>query len=167
MSETEFRVQRLRDGVGILTIWNDGDHTQPTFLGRHALESLAAALDEIEAQEWRGLLVTGKPFFFCAGADIAEFPRATSAELAEAGSRGGHEQFARLRELPFPTLAAVNGVCLGGGVEVALHCDARTMASSVRHFAAPEVALGIIPAWGGTQLVPRLVGAKEGSTSSS
>jgi 3-hydroxyacyl-CoA dehydrogenase/enoyl-CoA hydratase/carnithine racemase len=160
LSETEFKLQRLRDGVGILTIWNDGDHTKPTTIGRHALESLAAALDEVEAQELRALLVTGKPFIFCAGADIAEFPRATTAEIAETGSRAGHEQLARLRALPFPTVAAINGVCLGGGVEVALHCSARTIASSVRHFAAPEVALGIIPAWGGTQLGPRLVGAK-------
>jgi 3-hydroxyacyl-CoA dehydrogenase/enoyl-CoA hydratase/carnithine racemase len=160
LSETEFKLQRLSDGVGILTIWNEGDHTKPTTLGRHALESLAAALDELEAQEWRALLVTGKPFIFCAGADIAEFPRATSAEIAAAGSRAGHDQLARLRALPFQTVAAINGVCLGGGVEVALHCDARTIASSVRHFAAPEVALGIIPGWGGTQLVPRLVGAK-------
>jgi 3-hydroxyacyl-CoA dehydrogenase/enoyl-CoA hydratase/carnithine racemase len=160
VSETEFKLQRLRDGVGILTIWNEGDHTKPTTLGRHALESLAAALDKLEAQEWRALLVTGKPFIFCAGADIAEFPHATTAEIAETGSRAGHEQLARLRALPFPTVAAINGVCLGGGVEVALHCSARTIASSVRHFAAPEVALGIIPAWGGTQLGPRLVGAK-------
>jgi 3-hydroxyacyl-CoA dehydrogenase/enoyl-CoA hydratase/carnithine racemase len=71
----------------------------------------------------------------------------------------GHELFLRLRNLPFPTLAAINGACLGGGVEIALHCDYRTIASSVRHFACPEVFLGIFPAWGGTQLIPRLVGA--------
>ncbi len=160
MSETEFKLQRLSDGVGILTIWNDGDHTKPTTMGRAALESLQRALDELEAQEWRALLVTGKPYFFCAGADIAEFPRTTTAELAELGSRAGHELLARLRALPFPTVAAINGACLGGGVEVALHCSARTISSAVRHFAAPEVALGIVPGWGGTQLGPRLVGKK-------
>jgi 3-hydroxyacyl-CoA dehydrogenase/enoyl-CoA hydratase/carnithine racemase len=62
--------------------------------------------------------------------------------------------------LPFPTVAAINGACLGGGVEIALHCDARTISTAVRHFACPECFLGIVPAWGGTQLVPRLVGAE-------
>jgi enoyl-CoA hydratase/carnithine racemase len=57
-------------------------------------------------------------------------------------------------------VAAVNGACLGGGVEIALHCDARTISTAVRHFACPECFLGIVPAWGGTQLVPRLVGAE-------
>src|SRR5207245_1017642 len=61
---------------------------------------------------------------------------------------------------PYVTLAAVNGAALGGGVEIALHCDYRTISASVRHFACPEVFLGIIPGWGGTQLVPRLVGAQ-------
>ena len=65
------------------------------------------------------------------------------------GSRAGHELFGRIRELPFPTVAAVNGACLGGGVEIALHCDARTISTAVRHFACPECFLGIVPAWGG------------------
>jgi len=60
--------------------------------------------------------------------------------------------------LPYPTVAAINGACLGGGVELALHCDARTISTAVRHFACPECFLGIVPAWGGTQLIPRLVG---------
>src|SRR5204863_2618565 len=55
---------------------------------------------------------------------------------------------------------AINGACLGGGVEIALHCAARTISTAVRHFACPECFLGIVPAWGGTQLVPRLVGAE-------
>jgi 3-hydroxyacyl-CoA dehydrogenase/enoyl-CoA hydratase/carnithine racemase len=63
--------------------------------------------------------------------------------------------------LPFVTVAAVNGAALGGGVEIALHCDYRTISSSVRHFACPEVFLGLVPGWGGTQLVPQLVGAEE------
>jgi 3-hydroxyacyl-CoA dehydrogenase/enoyl-CoA hydratase/carnithine racemase len=103
--------------------------------------------------------VTGKPFVFAAGADITEFPNATR-ELAVSGSRAGHELFGRIRALPYPTVAAVNGACLGGGVELALHCDARTISTAVRHFACPECFLGIVPAWGGTQLVPRLVGAE-------
>src|SRR5207237_9806028 len=101
--------------------------------------------------------LTGKPFVFAAGADITEFP-GIDADTAREGSRAGHELFGRIRALSFPTVAAVNGACLGGGVEIALHCDARTISTAVRHFACPAVFLGIFPAWGGTQLVPRLVG---------
>lgn len=129
--------------------------------GRAAFASLLQALDTLEAGDWQGLVLTGKPFVFAAGADMDEFPQAT-AELARDGSRIGHEAFARIRALPYPTLAAVNGAALGGGVEIALHCDLRTIATSVRHFGLPEVFLGIVPGWGGTQLVPRLVGAETG-----
>src|SRR5690242_580967 len=81
-------------------------------------------------------------------------------DQAREGSRTGHELFGRIRNLPYPTLAAINGACLGGGVELALHCDARTISTAVRHFACPECFLGIVPAWGGTQLIPRLVGVE-------
>jgi 3-hydroxyacyl-CoA dehydrogenase/enoyl-CoA hydratase/carnithine racemase len=142
-----------------VTIDNGEDYTKPTFFGRAALESLERLLPQLEEGDWAALVLTGKPFVFAAGADITEFPNATR-ELAIRGSRAGHELFGRIRGLPFPTVAAVNGACLGGGVELALHCDARTISTAVRHFACPECFLGIIPAWGGTQLVPRLVGAE-------
>jgi 3-hydroxyacyl-CoA dehydrogenase/enoyl-CoA hydratase/carnithine racemase len=145
--------------LAVVTIDNGKDHTKPTFFGRAALESLERLLPELEEGGWVGLVLTGKPFVFAAGADITEFPNATR-ELAIEGSRAGHELFGRIRALPYPTVAAVNGACLGGGVEIALHCDARTISTAVRHFACPECFLGIVPAWGGTQLVPRLVGAE-------
>jgi 3-hydroxyacyl-CoA dehydrogenase/enoyl-CoA hydratase/carnithine racemase len=157
---TEFKLARVEAAVGpiaLVTIDNGADHTKPTTFGRHALESLDRTLSEIEGREWAGLVLTGKPFVFAAGADVDQFPDATAA-LAREGSRAGHELFRRISALPFPTLAAINGACLGGGVEIALHCDYRTISSAVRHFACPEVFLGIFPAWGGTQLVPRLVG---------
>ena len=162
MPETEFRLRPVETEAGrvaLVTIDNDEDYTRPTTFGRHALESLAALLPELEQGDWAGMVLTGKPFVFAAGADIAQFHGAT-AELAREGSRTGHELFGRIRELPFPTLAAINGACLGGGVEIALHCTYRTISSSVRHFACPEVFLGIFPAWGGTQLIPRIVGAQ-------
>src|SRR5207237_8537607 len=74
--------------------------------------------------------------------------------------RVGHEHFGRLAALPVATAAAIDGPCLVGGLELALHCDARTISSAVRHVAFPEVFLGIVPAWGGTQLVPRLLGVE-------
>ncbi|TML27663.1 MAG: 3-hydroxyacyl-CoA dehydrogenase [Actinobacteria bacterium] len=156
MPITEFKVTRAGD-VALVTIDNGEDWTKPTFFGQAALESLQHALDELEHDEYRAAVITGKPFFFAAGADITEFPNITRERAVE-GARAGHELFGRLRALPFPTVAAINGACLGGGVELALHCTARTIASSVRHFAFPEVFLGLFPAWGGTQLLPRLVG---------
>ena len=101
---------------------------------------------------------TGKPFVFCVGADIDEFAKVGSAADALEGIRAGHALFGRIRALPFPTVAAINGAALGGGLELALHCTARTLASNVRHIGFPEVALSIIPAWGGTQLLPKLIG---------
>jgi 3-hydroxyacyl-CoA dehydrogenase/enoyl-CoA hydratase/carnithine racemase len=158
LAETEFRLQRV-DDLALVTIDNGEDWTKPTMFGRHAFESLERVIDEVESQSWSGLVLTGKPFVFAAGADLDMFPN-VSAEEAREGSRAGHELFLRLRNLPFPTLAAINGACLGGGVEIALHCNYRTIASSVGHFACPEVFLGIFPAWGGTQLIPRLVGVE-------
>jgi 3-hydroxyacyl-CoA dehydrogenase/enoyl-CoA hydratase/carnithine racemase len=157
VSATEFKLRRFGD-LAVVTIDNGEDWTKPSTFGREALESLERTLDELESQEWAGLVLTGKPYVFAVGADIDQFPNVTP-ELARAGSRAGHELFLRIRELPFPTLAAINGAALGGGLEIALHCDHRTIARSVRHVGTPEVFLGLFPAWGGTQLLPRLIGA--------
>ena len=156
MPATELKLQRAGD-LALVTIDNGEDWTKPTTLGPEALESLARLLDELEGGDWAGLVLTGKPFVFCVGADIDQFPDVTP-ERAREGSRAGHELFGRLAALPFPTLAAINGACLGGGLELALHCDFRTISTAVRHFGCPEVFLGLFPAWGGTQVVPRLVG---------
>ena len=153
---TEFKLARAGD-VALLTIDNGEDWTKPTFFGEAALASLSRALTELETGTFAAAVITGKPFFFAAGADITEFPGITRDRAVE-GARAGHELFGRLRALPFPTVAAINGACLGGGVELALHCTARTISSAVRHFAFPEVFLGLFPAWGGTQQLPRLVG---------
>jgi 3-hydroxyacyl-CoA dehydrogenase/enoyl-CoA hydratase/carnithine racemase len=162
MADTQFKLRRVETPQGrlaLVTIDNGEDHMKPTFFGEAALRSLEETLGEIERQRWIALVLTGKPFVFAAGADIRQFTaEGLDRARAMAGSRAGHELFARIRALPCPTVAAINGACLGGGVEIALHCDARTISTAVRHFAAPEVFLGILPAWGGTQLVPRLVG---------
>jgi 3-hydroxyacyl-CoA dehydrogenase/enoyl-CoA hydratase/carnithine racemase len=163
---TEFKLGGIETAAGplaLVTMDNGEDYTRPTTFGRAALESLDRTLTTLEGGEWAGMVLTGKPFVFAAGADIDEFPHATP-ELAREGSRAGHELFGRIRALPFPTLAAINGACLGGGVEIALHCTFRTISTAVRHFACPEVFLGIFPAWGGTQLAPRLVGASAAVT---
>jgi 3-hydroxyacyl-CoA dehydrogenase/enoyl-CoA hydratase/carnithine racemase len=163
VADTEFKLRRAGD-VALVTIDNGEDWQRPTFLGRPAMESLADTLDELEHGDFAALVLTGKPFVFCAGADIDEFPRIETREQAIAGSRAGHDLFGRLRELPFPTVAAINGVCLGGGLEIALHCSARTVSTAVRHIGFPEVFLGLIPGWGGTQLGARLLGPEAAVT---
>ncbi|MHB8642770.1 MAG: 3-hydroxyacyl-CoA dehydrogenase NAD-binding domain-containing protein [Gaiellaceae bacterium] len=162
MSEhpTLFKLNRVETQAGplaLVTMDNGEDYTKPTVFGRGAFESALTVVEKLESGEWAAMVLTGKPHVFSAGADITEFPKIRTRDEAIAGSHVGHELFARIRALPFPTVAAINGAALGGGVEIALHCSARTISTAVRHFALPEVFLGIFPAWGGTQLVPRLV----------
>jgi len=154
VSETVFKLNAA-GRIALVTIDNGEDYHVPTTLGRSAFASAVAVLDELERGDWSAAVFTGKPFVFCVGADIDELE---GIEDPREGIRAGHALFARIRALPFPTVAAINGACLGGGLELALHCDARTIAANVRHVGFPEVALSIIPGWGGTQLLPRLVG---------
>jgi len=162
-SPTRFKLQRIQTGAGLIalvTMDNGEDWQKPNTFGEAALRSLEEVLGQLRTRDWRGLLLTGKPFVFAVGADIDEFGEITP-ERARLGGEAGHKLFGRIRDLPFITLAAINGAAVGGGVEIALHCDYRTLSSSVRHFACPEVFLGLIPGWGGTQLIPQLVGAEQ------
>ena len=161
VTETVFKLNRVDSSAGpiaLVTVDNGEDFRKPTTLGRSAFESALSVVAELESEGWAAMLLTGKPFVFCVGADVDELATIGSREQAVEGSRAGHDLFARIRALPFPTVAAINGACLGGGLELALHCDARTIAANVRHVGFPEVALSIIPGWGGTQLTPKLAG---------
>jgi 3-hydroxyacyl-CoA dehydrogenase/enoyl-CoA hydratase/carnithine racemase len=161
VSGTQFKLNRVDSPVGpiaLVTVDNGEDNRKPTTLGRSAFESAATLIDELESGDWAAMVLTGKPFVFCVGADIEEFTKLPSAAAALEGTRAGRDLFRRIRSLPFPTVAAINGAALGGGLELALHCDVRTLATNVRHIGFPEVFLSIIPAWGGTQLAPRLIG---------
>jgi 3-hydroxyacyl-CoA dehydrogenase/enoyl-CoA hydratase/carnithine racemase len=160
---TRFKLQRIETRAGpvaLVTMDNGEDWQKPNTFGEEALRSLEETLSLLRTRDWRGMLLTGKPFVFAVGADIGEFGE-ISPERARQGSEAGHELFGAIRDLPFLTLAAINGAALGGGVEIALHCDYRTISADVRHFACPEVLLGLIPGWGGTQLIPKLVGADQ------
>ena len=154
---TQFHLER-RDSVALVTMDDGSREGRPNILGRGALQSLAELLPELENGDFTALVITGKPGSFSGGADLDEFPRIESREQAIDGSRAGHDLFGRIRALPFPTVAAINGGTLGGGVELALHCDYRVIADDVRHFASPECLLGFVPAWGATQLAPHLAG---------
>jgi 3-hydroxyacyl-CoA dehydrogenase/enoyl-CoA hydratase/carnithine racemase len=159
---TEFRLEPLDSQTGTVAVvtMHNGDAERPNVFGREALESLAALLPELEDGDFVALVITGKPGSFSAGADVDAFPRIASMDEAIEASRAGHDLFGRIRALPYPTVAAINGMCLGGGVELALHCDYRVIAADVRHFASPECLLGFVPGWGATQLAPRLAGAE-------
>jgi 3-hydroxyacyl-CoA dehydrogenase/enoyl-CoA hydratase/carnithine racemase len=161
--ETRFHLRAAETRVGriaLVTADNGADWKSPTTFGRSAFASLISLLPELESGDWQGLVLTGKPLVFAAGADLDAFPALSTPDLAREAARVGHEAFGRLRALPYPTLAAINGACVGGGLEIALHCDHRVAADSARHLGFPEVGLGIVPAWGGSTLAPRLVGAR-------
>ncbi len=154
-------------GVGILaliTMDNGFDHTKPTTFGPRGLLNLRDTLDAVSARvdagEVAAVAVTGKPFVFAVGADLSEIGSVTDREQALALARLGHDTFRRLGELAVPTFAFVNGAALGGGVEIALHCTYRTLSSGVTALALPECFLGLVPGWGGTYLLPRLVGPR-------
>lgn len=146
--------------LALLSIDDGAGPRQPPTFGTAALDSLDAALARVEDEDFRGLLLLGKPFQFAAGADVDAFEGADAAFAREASTRG-HRVFGRLRALEMPTLAAIGGVCMGGGLEIALHCGARTLSKSAQALAFPEVFLSIVPAWGGTQLAPRVAGGPD------
>lgn len=127
-------------------------------LNSQVLADLAELLDTVEAdEEIRVLVITGAgEKAFVAGADIGEMSTLTKAE-GEAFGKKGNDVFRRLETLPIPTIAAVNGFALGGGCELSMSCDIR-IASEKAVFGQPEVNLGLVPCFGGTQRLSRLVG---------
>ncbi|WP_448638813.1 3-hydroxyacyl-CoA dehydrogenase NAD-binding domain-containing protein [Geodermatophilus sp. URMC 63] len=153
------RVPGLAGEIALVTLDNGHDHTRPSTFGPGGLASLDAALDEIAARTPApaAIAVTGKPFVFAVGADLSGVPAITSAADAREIAETGHRVFRRLKDSPIPTFAFVNGAALGGGLELALHCHHRTIATTAV-VAFPEVFLGLVPGWGGTQLLPDLIG---------
>jgi 3-hydroxyacyl-CoA dehydrogenase/enoyl-CoA hydratase/carnithine racemase len=160
---------QLPGGVGtmaLITLDNGHDHTRPSTFGPAGLISLRDALDSVagratpEAGEQRivAVGVTGKPFIFAVGADLTGAALVRSRDEALAIARLGHSVFRRFGELNVPSFAFVNGAALGGGLELALHCTYRTISSGVSAVAFPECFLGLLPGWGGTYLLPRLIG---------
>ena len=149
--------EKDRDELAWLTFDKHGESTN-TF-SRAALDELACALEAIKAASPKGLVIRSAKENFIAGADVEEFTRFKSPEEAMAFVRLGWDVFERLRGLPFPTTAMVNGFCMGGGVELALACRYRVALDDPKtRFALPEVMLGIVPAWHGVQWLPKLVG---------
>ncbi|GAA2340933.1 3-hydroxyacyl-CoA dehydrogenase NAD-binding domain-containing protein [Saccharopolyspora halophila] len=151
-------VPGLTGKLALITIDNGHDHTRPSTFGPAGLTSLNSALDEAFAAEPAAIAVTGKPFVFAVGADLSGVGQVGEREHAEAIAQTGHDVFRRLTETTIPTFAFVNGAALGGGLELALSCHYRTVASNAGSIAFPECYLGLFPGWGGTQLLPNLIG---------
>jgi 3-hydroxyacyl-CoA dehydrogenase/enoyl-CoA hydratase/carnithine racemase len=153
-------VPGLPGEFALITLDNGHDHTRPNTFGPGGLAALDAALDEIAAHAPKvaAIAVTGKPFIFAVGADLGGVGQLATREQALEMGRLGHRVFGRLKNSDVPTFAFVNGATMGGGLELALHCHYRTLAAQAGPIAFPEVFLGLVPAWGGTQLLPPLVG---------
>ena len=156
-------VPGVEGDFALITLDNGHDHTRPSTFGPAGLQSLNDALDDIEAHRPKvsAVAVTGKPFIFAVGADISGVSLITQRDQALEVARTGHAVFGRIKDLGVPSFAFVNGAVMGGGLELALHCDYRTLSASAAAIAFPECFLGLVPGWGGTQLLPNLIGAKD------
>lgn len=129
-------------------------HHRPATMGPASLANFQAAVRALDLSGVDAVAVTGTGPVFCAGADLKNITEAATSDQAEDVARRGLEAFGLLEALPVPTFAFINGLALGGGLELALHAGHRTAADSVRALGFPEVRLGLIPGWGG---IPRTV----------
>src|SRR5688572_13272308 len=153
MSYENLRVA-VSDRIGTLTIHRPD---KLNALNRATIDELDVAIGELTASpEVGGIIVTGAGRAFVAGADIAELSTLNAVDM-RALSRRGQQVFERFEASHKPVIAAVNGFALGGGCELAMACHVR-IASDLAKFGQPEVKLGLIPGYGGTQRLPRLVG---------
>lgn len=143
--------------LALITLDNGLDHTRPNTFGPTSLEKLNEAITAAETSDAVAIAVTGKPFIFAAGADLSALSMLSQREQAVAVGKLGHDVFRRLGESKKPTFAFINGLALGGGLEVGLHCNYRTLATTA-FTGLPEVFLGLVPGWGGATILPKLIG---------
>ncbi len=151
--------------LALITLDNGLDHTKPNTFGPQGLASLNTAIDDALARdEVVAIGITGKPFILGAGADLSGVPGISDRENAKLIAQLGHGVFRKLVDGGKPSFGFINGLALGGGLEVALHCSYRTVQDSAPAVALPEVFLGLVPGWGGAYLVPNLIGADRAVT---
>jgi len=151
------------DPQGVVTVSLDVRNRPMNVFDWGVMNELERVVDEIEASKNIRLVVfrSHKESGFLAGADVHRIAKIDSPEEVRRMVTFGQAIFARIEKLPMPTVAAIHGPCLGGGLEWALACDYRLARdNSSTQIGLPEIKLGLIPAWGGTQRLPRLVGTK-------
>lgn len=135
------------------------NHPPANILSTPVMTELNAALDRLAADTTvKAIVIAGTGTFFIAGADVKEIAQLKGAADGERATRLGQGVFDKIAAMPVPVIAAITGHCLGGGTELALACHLRIAGERVR-IAQPEINLGIIPGFGGTQRLPRLVGS--------
>nr|WP_129662573.1 3-hydroxyacyl-CoA dehydrogenase NAD-binding domain-containing protein [Phytoactinopolyspora endophytica] len=145
--------------AALITLDNGLDHKKPNTLGPTTLRGLERAIDAAYAEPGVvAVAVTGKPFILAAGADLKGMALLTHREQAIDVARLGHRVLGKLGDGPVPTFGLINGMALGGGLEVALNCTYRTVSRAAAGLALPEVFLGLIPGWGGAWLLPNTAG---------
>ena len=143
--------------LALITLDNGLDHTRPNTFGPQSLAALDAAISDAIGRSPVAIAITGKPFIFAAGADLSALSFLSQREQSLAIGKLGHDVFRRFDECGIPTFAFINGLALGGGLEVGLHCNYRTLASTA-FTGLPEVFLGLVPGWGGATILPKLIG---------
>ncbi len=146
------------DAERIATIWLDAPGKRVNTLSREMWADLATAIELVEHDKPLGVIVrSAKRGTFVVGADLYEIREMTDKQF-EDYIRKGQEILVRLEGIPVPTLAAINGDCLGGGLELALACKVGIAMDTDAAIGLPETRLGLIPGWGGTVRLPRLIG---------
>lgn len=141
------------EGILTITLNNPPRNT----LSMKVLEGLAGLESTLNEERVEAAIFTGAGRIFCAGAEVEEMPLIKNREQLELMSLRAHGFFEWLASFPKPLIAAINGTCLGGGLELALACHFRVL-SDRGMIGLPEIELGLIPGWGGTQRLPRLIG---------
>jgi 3-hydroxyacyl-CoA dehydrogenase/enoyl-CoA hydratase/3-hydroxybutyryl-CoA epimerase/enoyl-CoA isomerase len=162
-----FRLEELEGKIGLLTFDLPGKSVN-TF-GQPVMQELSGLVKELSKRtDLRGLLLkSAKPGQFIAGADLNELGALAyyTKEQIAPGLAAGHDVFTGMSRLPFPTVALIDGNCMGGGTEITLAMDYRLAAANpATKIGLPEVKVGIIPGWGGTQRLPRVVGVQQAIT---
>jgi 3-hydroxyacyl-CoA dehydrogenase/enoyl-CoA hydratase/3-hydroxybutyryl-CoA epimerase len=152
-------IRLATDSDWITTIWLDVPAKGVNTISPRVLAELAVALDQVERERTQGVIfASGKNHSFIAGADLFEISKMPPEQVIEFLAQG-QQLFSRIAGLRMPTAAAINGDCLGGGLELALACTVRVAASDTSiSIGLPETKLGILPGWGGTVRLPRRIG---------
>ena len=143
--------------LSLITLDNGQDHNRPNTFGPKSVMALNEAITIAEKSASVAIAITGKPFIFAAGADLSGMAFLQDRSQALAIGKLGHDVFRRLGENKKPTFAFINGLALGGGLEVGLHCNYRTVATTA-FTGQPECFLGLVPGWGGATILPKLIG---------
>ncbi len=155
MADLQNAKYTVEDRIAIITL----DHPPVNAFNSQTMKDLDAALDiALTDEEAKVIIITGAGrMAFVAGADISEIDQIKDADHAQELLHAGHRVFSKIETSKKPVIAAINGICLGGGLEMAMACHIRVAGDRAR-IGQPEINLGIIPGWGGTQRLPRIVG---------